>query len=461
MFFYYLPFLRSWQASILIFSSFFFYAFDKPLLLLLLTVSIFIIALYSHFVYHGYKGRRYLWTFIGIFISLFLLGFFKYSPLLAKTFLFLTGGTNYFAKLFLMIPLPIGISFFTFEGVSLLADSYRYQTGSERKQELRLDAGFWPHLKKTALFISFFPHLIAGPIVKAHQFYPQIEAKYFKDIDWEYAFKTLVAGYFLKMVIADNLKDQTFWIVYPYFNTQSTFTLIALLFGYSMQIFSDFAGYSLIALGAAALFGYRLPVNFNFPYIARSFAEFWQRWHISLSTWLKEYLYIPLGGNRKGGLRTYFNLMAVMFLGGLWHGAAWSYAVWGTWHGALLAIERFFKNRLNLPEGGFLLNLVKALTVFTLVSVSWIFFKLTNFFHVLLYFQKMLANTALKNNMLVIKTVFIYSVPVIAYHAFYLLKERDLFNKTAGRLEFMIYGIMLFFILLNSGTANEFIYFQF
>lgn len=178
------------------------------------------------------------------------------------------------------------------------------------------------HAGRTILFISFFPHLIAGPILKANDFYPQISHKKFNQINWERSFKTLVLGYFFKMVVADNLMDFTSSIIYPEY--QSSLTLLAMLFGYSFQIFADFAGYSLIAIGLAKLFGYNLMENFNFPYISSSFKEFWKRWHISLSTFLMEYLYFPLGGNRKGKVRTYINIMTTMILGGLWHGAAWS-----------------------------------------------------------------------------------------------------------------------------------------
>ena len=157
-----------------------------------------------------------------------------------------------------------------------------------------------------------------------------------------------MAGYFLKLVVADNLKDFTAYLVYPGLMTLSSFTLLSMLIGYSFQIFADFAGYSLIALGLASLFGYRLMQNFNYPYISNTFSEFWKRWHISLSTFLKEYLYFPLGGSRKGRLRTYINLTITMVLGGLWHGAAWSYAVWGAFHGFALALERLINDKYKL-----------------------------------------------------------------------------------------------------------------
>ena len=231
------------------------------------------------------------------------------------------------------------------------------------------------HFRNTALFKSFFPYLVAGPIVKAHEFYPQIEAKNLQDIAWETAFRCLVVGYFLKMVVADNLKDATFWIEYPHFLRHSSVGLLALLFGFSMQIFADFAGYSLIAIGLGHLFGYNLPTNFNFPYLSRSFSEFWKRWHISLSTWLRDYLYFPLGGNRKGKIRTYLNLFIVMFLGGLWHGASWKYAVWGSFHGLALAVERLFRNKINLPRH-WVLDSLRVLVVFSFVTFAWLLFRL-------------------------------------------------------------------------------------
>ncbi len=282
---YYLPLFRSLQVLILIASSFLFYAFDKPVLLLLLVFSLSFFAIVSYAVCYNFINKRSMWMGAGVVAGLSILGFFKYGTLISKTLLSAniinpTSTTHFIMS----IPLPIGISFFTFEGISLIVDTYRSRTNKEDRSNLQIAPNFFSHLQQTALFISFFPHLIAGPIIKAHQFFPQIEAKYFKDIDWEYAFRTIVLGYFLKMVIADNLKDQTFWIVFPYFQTHSSLTLIAMLYGYSIQIFSDFAGYSLIAIGTASLFGYTLPINFNFPYIAQSFSEFWQRWHISLST---------------------------------------------------------------------------------------------------------------------------------------------------------------------------------
>ena len=343
---FYLPPLRRWQTLVLILSSFVFYAVNaidagQPGYFFLLLTSIVLNAAASYAVYYsGSLRKARAWATAGVVANLGILCVFKYAGLLGRSLpeaWAREGGPGHFL---LSIALPVGISFFTFEGISLLVDTFKAKGEKDFFGVQLLNRRH--HLGSTTLFISFFPHLVAGPILKAHDFYPQIKPKFFCDVDWEFCFRKLVVGYFLKMVVADSLKDHTFWIRYPYFQTRAGSELAVLLFGYSMQIFADFAGYSLIAIGVAGLFGYRLPENFNFPYISQSFSEFWRRWHISLSSWLKEYLYFPLGGNRKGNVRTYVNLFIVMFLGGLWHGAAWSYAVWGSVHGLALGVERFF-----------------------------------------------------------------------------------------------------------------------
>jgi alginate O-acetyltransferase complex protein AlgI len=264
------------------------------------------------------------------------------------------------------------------------------------------------------------------------------------------------------MVIADNLKDHTFLIAYPYFKHYSTLTLLSLIFGFSMQIFADFAGYSLIAVGIACLFGYRLPQNFNFPYISRSFSDFWRRWHISLSTWLKDYLYISLGGNRKGKKRTYINLLIVMLLGGLWHGASWSYAVWGLWHGVALSVERYLsnlkKNKLEIETR--LLTPLKVLFVFIFVTFAWLLFKLPEFGHAVLYLKCIYENVHIHNSWVPIGLCSIYSLPVIIYHFNYLIANQ----YGAGfksKLDQVTYSVLLFLIAFNSGDPGAFIYFQF
>ncbi|MFH0865315.1 MAG: MBOAT family O-acyltransferase [Bacteroidota bacterium] len=454
---YYLPFFRSVQIPILIIASFIFYSANQPALLLLLISSIVINIITSYLVIYGKTKLKKIYAAAGVVANLSLLTFFKYSPLFGRTFF---NGTGSLGELLLMIPLPIGISFYTFQGISLLVDTFA--SDKMEKYKSLVHKSFFRHSLNTALFISFFPKLVAGPIVKAHDFIPQIKEKTLKDIDWESCFRALVLGYFLKMVVADNLKEQTFWIAFPYFQNFSTATLLIMIFGYSMQIFADFAGYSLIAIGIARLLGYNIRANFNFPYISKTFSEFWTRWHISLSSFLREYLYFPLGGNRIGKMRTYMNLMVVMFLGGLWHGAAWSYAMWGSFHGFALAVERFFRERINLPDT-MLLNFLKMTVVFILVTFAWLLFKLPEFSHVMSYMEAIVKNADMPLSyvdLLLIKYNLLYSLPVCIYHLYYLYTKNGT-SKILKTLQPVIFALLLFLIISNSGSPASFVYFQF
>ena len=457
---YYLPVMYRWQLQLLIAASFIFYAYEQPILLTLLIASIAINVVTSYFIAVDGPSRHRLWAVLGVVLNLGLLLFFKYGPLFAKTFL--GGATTNLGQFLLTIPLPIGISFFTFQGISLVVEVFRNKypgpEGESHSLPRVVPDNFLQHLRNTALFKSFFPYLVAGPIVKAHEFYPQIKVKRFGEIQWNAAFRALTVGYFLKMVIADNIKDATFWLEYPFFLNDSSPTLIALLFGYSMQIFADFAGYSLIAIGLGHLFGYTLPINFNFPYLSRSFSEFWRRWHISLSTWLRDYLYFPLGGNRHGAVRTYLNLFIVMFLGGLWHGAAWSYAVWGTFHGFALATERLLKNWVRLPQH-WAVNCVRVLIVFSFVTLAWLLFKLPKFEHVIAYLGALFNNHA-DTRYVIVACIVTYSLPVIFYYFWHLVRQQG-WAPQLQRYEFLLFGALLVGIALNSGSPQKFIYFQF
>lgn len=455
---YYLPIVRKYQVHVLILASLVFYGYSNPWLLILFLTSVAINVSMSYLVVHGSPDRQKLFATIGVAANLLILAFFKYSPLIASTFFDTNDGIGAYLT---QIPLPIGISFFTFEGITLLVDAYKGRKIPEYRSLVARSV--YKHAVNTTFFVAFFPHLIAGPILKAHDFIPQIKEKLLKNVDWNFCFKNLVTGYFLKMVIADQLSQQTFWIQPPFFEAQSSFVLITLLFGYSMQIFADFAGYSLIALGVAGLYGYNLMTNFNFPYISISFSEFWRRWHISLSTFLKEYLYIPLGGNRRGEIRTHINLLVTMILGGLWHGAGWNYAVWGTFHGLALALERltlsFSWKRKILPKQ--VSNFIAGALVFSSVSLGWLLFKLTDINQVAKYILAIFTNTNLSINTGVVIYIFIYSLPVVFYHLQYLYKQRNPERVKIQLSEPYLQGVMLFLILTNSGVGGDFIYFQF
>jgi len=450
---YYIPKLWKFQVHILIVSSLVFYSFNQPALVLLLLFSAGLNVVVSYYIVTGKTTWRKTLATAGVIANLLLLAFFKYSPLIAKSF-FSTGDS--IGHFLVNIPLPIGISFFTFEGISLLADVYSQKYFENKKV---IPVSFGQHVRNTLFFISFFPHLVSGPILKAHDLLPQIGAKKMNDINWELCFKNLVLGYFLKMVIADNLKDFTFWIAYPYFQTVSTTTLLILLFGYSCQIFADFGGYSLIAIGLAGLFGYKFMDNFNFPYISTSFKEFWKRWHISLSTFLMEYLYFPLGGNKKGKARTYLNLMITMILGGLWHGAAWSYAVWGAFHGSALALERAVTGKIKIRKNK-IISLLQGMMVFMFVTLAWLLFKLPQFDHVIEYMKSIWNNVHTDDDFNIIAYILLYSLPVAIYHFIYLLRRKKHF-PLIKKYEYVFYAIMLFLMITNSGSPGAFIYFQF
>lgn len=452
---YYLPILSKYQVMILIISSLIFYAYSQPYLVLLLIASAAINIITVYFVMSKKGNSKKIAAVLGVSLNLFMLAFFKYGPLFSKTFLDVSSSIGQFL---LSIPLPLGISFFTFQGISLVVDIFREKNNKENEHDL-LRGSFPGYARHIILFISFFPKQIAGPIVKSYDFLPQIDIKKISDIDWEACFKCLVLGYFLKMVIADNLKDFTFWISYPYFQGFSSITLLFMLYGYSCQIFADFAGYSLIAIGLAKLFGYNLQQNFYFPYIATSFSEFWQRWHISLSTFLKEYLYIPLGGNRKGRIRTYVNLMITMSLGGLWHGAAWSYALWGFLHGLALTLERMVSQGISMERKPWFIKIIKGMFVFCFVTICWALFRLPNIDHFIGFIKSIFTNLNMYHERKIITLIFLYSIPVIAYHAVYLFKER--LRHYLQDYGYLAYGVMLFMLVVNSGSSSSFIYFQF
>jgi len=303
---YYLPPVRAYQVQLLVAASLVFYGYGQPELLPLLAVAVlgtYLFLLLAH-------RNRALWLPLGIGFNLALLAFFKYKFLFLGTQPAPTGQP--LVDFLLRLPLPIGISFFVFHNISLLVDMTKKEAPS-------------CDLRGVFLYIIFFPQLVAGPITRAQMFMPQIAPKYLSDVPFVDATRWILVGFFFKLFVANNLNEMTSHMDFPLYEALQTQDRWLLVFLYSYQIYADFFGYSGIAIGLALLFGYRLPINFDLPYIAISFSEFWTRWHMSLSNWLRTYLYIPLGGNRRGTVRTYLNLIIVMGLGGLWHGAGLSY----------------------------------------------------------------------------------------------------------------------------------------
>ncbi len=461
---------KIFQPLFLTLASMVFYGWHTPVLVILLAASLLVNGLASRYLLNPRTeaGMRRPVLILAVAANLGALAFFKYASLLVDTFLpsgWVSGMTPFLCE----IPLPVGISFYTLQGISLLIDSYkRPREGMEgllneiEGHPLRLYG-------KISFYISFFPRLMAGPISKAHEFVNQIGPKGIRDIDWNDAQRKLITGFFLKMVVADNLKEVTDVIGQPASLELSSVTLLALLYGYSFQIFADFAGYSLIAMGLGQLFGYRLPVNFEFPYLSESLTEFWRRWHISLTSWLREYLYIPLGGNRKGALRTYFNIFVVMFLCGLWHGAAWGFAIWGTLHGVFLAAERLFRNRFSpVPKDKprMMGRLLRIFMTFNIVTFLWLPFRLGDFHQEIQYLRIIAMGTFdIKPQMIFV--LLFFSIPVVLYHIWGATAEvRGNIRDRAGSqlyplAENGILGLMLFMILVNFGAPSAFIYFQF
>jgi alginate O-acetyltransferase complex protein AlgI len=436
---YYFPPLKSLQVQLLVVASLFFYGYGQPELLPLLAVAV----LGTHLFLILALRNRSFWLPIGITFNLALLAFFKYK------FLFITpaspGATGLGAIDFLLqLPLPIGISFFVFHNISLLVDL----TGKRNEA---------PDLKKVFLYIIFFPQLVSGPITRAEMFMPQIQPKYFGDTPFVEAAKWILTGFFFKLYVANNLNEMTSYMDFPLYETLQTQDKWLLVFLYSYQIYADFFGYSAIAIGLALLFGYRLPINFNLPYISASFSEFWTRWHISLSSWLRTYLYVPLGGNRHGALRTYLNLMIVMGLGGLWHGAGLGYLLWGLLHGVLLVIERPFLAGLASIDSA-VFQAARIGFIFVCVTMLWIFFKLPNFDHAVSYLSGMFTSSTNPNPpKLFYDLALLYSLPVMIQH----LVSSSRFEQRLGHAEPYLYGLMAALMYLEAGPESSFIYFQF
>jgi D-alanyl-lipoteichoic acid acyltransferase DltB (MBOAT superfamily) len=306
---------------------------------------------------------------IAVTINLVILGFFKYYGFFLETLgeLFWKLGIERDLPLFEVI-LPVGISFFTFQGISYIVDIYR---GKIEVDHTLLDM---------MLYISFFPQLVAGPIVRAADFIPQLQVKPCSDqLLASMGLLLIVWGLFKKAIIANylavDLVDPVFFDPTAY----SSWDLLMASYGYAVQIYCDFSAYSDIAIGVAALLGYHFPKNFNQPYRSASLREFWQRWHISLSSWLRDYLYIPLGGNQQNIIRTYRNVFITMFLGGIWHGAAWTFIIWGSLHGIALIVERFIKNSSTTHYFATYLPTIthglKVFLIFHFICFAWIFFR--------------------------------------------------------------------------------------
>ena len=316
---------------------------------------------------------RKTWLTAGVVICLATLGYYKYTSFFFTTTLDLWARVGRPPRIAIPSPLlPLGVSFFVFHAISLMMDAYRRKL----KQAVRLGDAL--------LYVAFFPQLIAGPILRASSFLPQLSARRNPAaIRVNRAFLLIVAGLFKKVVISNLLATRLVEQVFAAPQAYSRGDILLAIYGYAAQIYCDFSGYTDIAIGCAMLLGYRFPRNFNAPYMAANPQDFWRRWHISLSSWLRDYLYIPLGGSRGSALRTCVNLMITMLLGGLWHGAAWTFVMWGALHGFYLIAHRIWSairwSPVETLRRAAAWHWISRLLLFHAVCLGWVFFRASSF----------------------------------------------------------------------------------
>ena len=443
---------------VIIAASYFFYAFWNWRLAFLLFGSV-LLNWGTGRLIEAFRGTPWQGRIVaaGVAINLLVLGVFKYYGWFSEELNAVLRATGLAREIPLFeIILPVGISFFTFQGISYIVDLHR---GDLDRASPLVDVMF---------FISFFPHLVAGPIVRAASFLPQLERppspnRVFVGL----GMLLILWGVFKKAVVAHwlaiDLVDKVFFDPTAY----GTADALAAIYGYAVQIYCDFSAYSDIAIGVAALLGYRFQRNFNQPYRAETLADFWRRWHMSLSSWLRDYLYVPLGGNRGAPWRTYRNLILTMVLGGIWHGAAWKYVVWGTLHGGFLALERIMAGgRSAISEDRarpLWRRVVAVLVIFHFVCFCWIFFRAENVPRA----GEMLAALAETQRTATLLTPWLATL--IAFGLAVQFTPADLlehFDRVYQRLPVWLVGVLagLLLLLVEAIGGDEtaaFIYFQF
>ena len=453
-----LPFSWRTRKLNLLWLSYLFYATWNPPFVLLIWVSTlvdWIVA--ARIPLARTRARRRMLLLASLGVNLGLLGWFKYGGFALESFVALCNALGIaFEPAAPDIILPVGISFYTFQTLSYTIDVYR-----GRMQP-------WPHFLDYALYVTFFPQLVAGPIVRATTFLPQCRAlRRTTARGLSQGMALVVLGLFEKVVLADGLLAPIAEAVYDGTRTPDFVSAWCGTLAFSGQIFCDFAGYSTCAIGVALSLGFVLPENFDSPYAAVGFADFWRRWHISLSTWLRDYLYIPLGGNRAGRVRTLVNLMVTMLLGGLWHGAAWTFVVWGGLHGLYLMIERVLRERLagrSLWRRREIRLGLGALT-FAVITWTWAFFRANSLGQAGAIAGAMLGLGDATGALLSAADIGIALAVVGAVLASHGLMRRrtlaDLVEAAPGWAIAITLSLMLITIATSTGDDRAFIYFRF
>lgn len=441
---------------VLLFSYYFYYKSSGTYFFLLafVTVSDFLIARRMSLM--SSKASRRLMVALSVAIDLSLLGYFKYTNFFAGILSSITGGTFGPFDIFL----PVGISFFTFQSLSYTIDVYR---GTIKPLGSLLDYAF---------YVSFFPQLVAGPIVRARDFIPQLYRPIVvTDSMMGRGIALIVAGLIKKVVISDyisvNFVDRVFDNPLLYSGIEN----LMAVYGYTLQIYCDFSGYSDMAIGIALLLGFHFNINFDSPYKSASVTEFWHRWHISLSSWLKDYLYISLGGNRRGKIRQYANLIITMLLGGLWHGASWNFVLWGFMHGVALALHKGFRSLLGRDKHYVSTGWRKAgavLLTFHFACLCWIFFRQRDLLQAFDMIGQIFCNFSLHLLPQVVAGYRVVFVLMALGYAAHFVPDRWMngFNNMVTRLPLLGKALLLvaaiWLVIQMKGTAIQpFIYFQF
>ena len=454
----------STQNVLILVASYFFYGWWSWKFLIILATSTLIDYLYGFGVASNNRKKAKFFLWLGIINNLAVLGTFKYYNFFAVEFrdAFHLVGIK-FNPVFLQVALPIGISFYTFHGISYIFDIYK---GTIKPSASFIDYG---------VFVSFFPLLVAGPIERANHLLPQIQKKRsFNYLQAITGCRLILWGMFKKVVIADSLAVNVDPI-FDNYQSNNALSLILAAIGFSYQIYCDFSGYSDIATGTAKLFGFELFSNFRFPYFSRNIVEFWRRWHISLSSWFKDYVYIPLGGSRKGTLMSVRNIFIIFILSGLWHGASWNFIVWGGIHACgLLLLLLLNKNRKYVtavvaPDRYFpnYKELAKILSTFIFVTIAWIFFRMADINDAFGYITKIVKSSiddpyqygaippAGTN-------IALYILPVVFIDWTNRRNERSVVVPSNVYLRRFIYVVVLYLIFtLFTKSSDTMIYFQF
>lgn len=422
-------------------SSLFFYGYWFPPFLILLFTSG-LIDYFAAIKIENNPEQKKKFLILSMTANLVILFTFKYFNFFQNILIFTSAKMGvHLTAYHLDFILPMGISFYTFQSMSYTIDVYRKEL---KPADTLLD--FF-------LYLSFFPQLVAGPIVRAVDFMPQMNEKKTK-VDWEFILYRLSRGFFLKVVITDNIASS---VNYIFSLPGAELTVLGTWLGavtFAIQIFCDFSGYSDIAIACACLFGYHLNENFNFPYLSKSLTEFWSRWHISLSTWFRDYLYIPIGGNRGTKLQTALNLLFVFLVSGLWHGAKMTFVFWGFIHGiGLLAEKYLYPGFVKKTKTSGVFSFFGLATTLFLVILAWVPFRAMGTSHTMTYWKSMfignLGSTSGFNF-----TLFFIFLFLISHGLTFLSERKPIFRY----LEIPVYFL---FILLFPGTTSDFIYFQF